>query len=146
MTFNLMAQMPNIHVGAWPYNQNPGADVENWEDISVAYSAIRILSILTKSVTVTPSIGYGFINQFTTLLAESNSNNTASPEDDQGYAPIICASVNGSAWSNQTYDLDGEVSWGTLMQIEEGFPGYIPKVRPRRKNLGRLTSLVRTAS
>ncbi|CCF35835.1 hypothetical protein CH063_07536 [Colletotrichum higginsianum] len=128
MTFNIQAQLPNIHVGAWPYNQNPGAaDVENWEDVDVAYSALRLMSILTNAVTVTPSIGYGFINQFTTLLAHSNSNTTAHPNDDQDYAPLIYSSVNGSGWSNQSYDLDGEVSWGTLKQIEEGFPEYIPK-------------------
>ncbi|KAK6221700.1 hypothetical protein QIS74_04572 [Colletotrichum tabaci] len=128
MTFNIQAQLPDIHVGAWPYNQNPGAaDVENWEDVDVAYSALRLMSILTNAVTVTPSIGYGFINQFTTLLAHSNSNTTAHPNDDQGYAPLIYSSVNGSSWSNQSYDLDGEVSWGTLKQIEEGFPEYIPK-------------------
>ncbi|TQN71716.1 Arylacetonitrilase, partial [Colletotrichum shisoi] len=128
MTFNIQAQLPNIHVGAWPYNQNPGAaDVENWEDVDVAYSALRLLSILTNAVTVTPSIGYGFINQFTTLLAHSNSNATAHPNDDQDYAPLIYSSVNGSSWSNQSYDLDGEVSWGTLKQIEDGFPEYIPK-------------------
>ncbi|WQF85599.1 Putative carbon-nitrogen hydrolase, nitrilase/Cyanide hydratase [Colletotrichum destructivum] len=129
MTFNIQAQLPNIHVGAWPYNQNPGtADVENWEDVDVAYSALRLMSILTNAVTVTPSIGYGFINQFTTLLAHSNSNTTAHPNDDQDYAPLIYSSVNGSSWSNQSYDIDGEVSWGTLKQIEDGFPEYIPKV------------------
>ncbi|KAJ0164154.1 hypothetical protein CTA2_1632 [Colletotrichum tanaceti] len=128
MTFNIQAQLPNIHVGAWPYNQNPGtADVENWEDVDVAYSALRLMSILTNAVTVTPSIGYGFINQFTTLLAHSNSNTTAHPNDDQDYAPLIYSSVNGSSWSDQSYDLDGEVSWGTLKQIEDGFPEYIPK-------------------
>ncbi|TKW52465.1 Arylacetonitrilase [Colletotrichum tanaceti] len=110
------------------YNQNPGtADVENWEDVDVAYSALRLMSILTNAVTVTPSIGYGFINQFTTLLAHSNSNTTAHPNDDQDYAPLIYSSVNGSSWSDQSYDLDGEVSWGTLKQIEDGFPEYIPK-------------------
>ncbi|WYZ36216.1 hypothetical protein EsH8_XI_000099 [Colletotrichum jinshuiense] len=130
MTFNIQAQLPNIHVGAWPYNQNPGAsDVENWEDVEVAYSALRLMSILTNAVTVTPSIGYGFINQFTTLLAHSDSNATAHPNDDQDYASLIYSSVNGSSWSNQSYDLNGEVSWGTLMQIEDGFPDYIPKVR-----------------
>lgn len=95
----------------------------------MAYSALRLISILTNAVTVTPSIGHGFINQFTTLLAKSDSNQTASPEDDKGYAPIIYTSINGSSWSNKSYDLDGEVSWGTLMQIEDGFPEYIPKVR-----------------
>ncbi|KAH6687768.1 carbon-nitrogen hydrolase [Plectosphaerella plurivora] len=127
MTFNIQAQMPNIHVGPWPYNENPGSDVENWEDTQVAYSALNLMSIMTNAVTVTPSIGHGFINQFTTHLATSDSNQTASPTDDQGFAPIIYTSVNGSSWSNQSYNLDGEVSWGTLKQIEDGFPEYIPK-------------------
>ncbi|KAF6816922.1 hypothetical protein CSOJ01_02619 [Colletotrichum sojae] len=126
---HLRAQMPNIHVGAWPYSENPGADTQEWEDVQVAYSAVRVISILTDAVTVTPSIGHGFINHITTFLARSDSNQTASPEDDQGYAPLIYGSVNGSSWSNASYNLDGEVSWGTLMQIEDGFPEYIPKVR-----------------
>ncbi|KAF6781828.1 hypothetical protein CMUS01_16752, partial [Colletotrichum musicola] len=127
MTFNIQAQMPNIHIGAWPYNENPGAHTQEWEDVQVAYSALRVTSILTDAVTVTPSIGHGFINHVITLLAKSDSNQTASPEDDRGYAPLIYTSVNGSSWSNASYNLDGEVSWGILMQIEDGFPEYIPK-------------------
>ncbi|KAI9155587.1 Arylacetonitrilase [Paramyrothecium foliicola] len=127
MTFNIQAQMPNIHVGAWPYNENPGSDVQNWEDTEVAYSALKLISILTNAVTVTPSIGHGFINQFTAIIAESDSNSTSSADGNEGSAPIIYASVNGSYWSDQSYDKNGEVSWGTLQQIEEGFPKYIPK-------------------
>lgn len=130
MTFPISAQRENIHIGACPLNKDPGRDgQEAFEVAEIGIAANRYLSITTGAVAVMPSVGYGFINEHTSVLAESDSTKTASPAGKDGHEAIIYASVNGSMWTDKTYDVDGEFSWAVLEQMKEGYPKYIPKVR-----------------
>jgi hypothetical protein len=50
------------------------------------------------------------------------SNATANPS-----WKYITATIDTTSFSNATFDLDGEHSWGALKQMIETYPSYIPK-------------------
>lgn len=41
--------------------------------------------------------------------------------------PLVYRSFNTSEFANTSYNTEGEVSWGSLQGINQGFPAYIPQ-------------------
>lgn len=41
---------------------------------------------------------------------------------------FVSTTIDTTLFSNATFDLDGEQSWGALKQMIETYPSYIPRV------------------
>lgn len=41
--------------------------------------------------------------------------------------PLVYRSFNTSEFANTTYNTEGEISWGSLQGINQGFPAFIPQ-------------------
>ncbi|ROW03881.1 hypothetical protein VPNG_07233 [Cytospora leucostoma] len=121
MTFVMQAQLENIHIAAFPYAADPDKATENWELAELSIAAARYYSVNINNWVVMPQVGTAAIFYQGRTIAYANASDTTN-------ATYITATVNTTAFSNATYNVDGEQSWGALLQLKEEWPAYIPKV------------------
>ncbi|KAF7526684.1 hypothetical protein G7054_g10688 [Neopestalotiopsis clavispora] len=122
MTFAMQAQMENIHVAAFPYAPDFGTDPAAWESAEVGVAAARVYAVNSGAYVIMPMVGTAAI--FAAGGGDMKIIN-ATDAPDQRY---ITATLDTTTFSNVTYDVDGEQSWGALQQMIEAFPSYIPRV------------------
>lgn len=108
--------------------------MQGYESAEVITALAKVYAVYSNAAVVQSSIGTSVIlpggsNQDWTLLEA---------EDDMETEPIVYRSVDGTNFGKKTYDVDGEISWGTLQGINDAWPAYIPKVQgslvPHREN------------
>lgn len=126
MTFSMQAQLETLHIAAFPYQSDfndPSA--LPFEDADNNIAAARVYAINAGAVTLFTSIGYAtIISSSGVTLAEIKAS---VPYEEE---PMLYYSLNTTEdrGQNSGYDVDGEQSWGVLMEIERGWPASIPKV------------------
>lgn len=130
-TFNVMAQLPNIHVCAWPYVGETTASTQWWEREEVAHTAAAYFSQLTGAVTVLPAVGhigvYERSQKKAVLLAGSGQS-------------MLLYTVNPTGWSGASGNTNSEFSYGVLQMLSENYPGQ--KVADPERSVLRLNPLV----
>ncbi|KAK1511246.1 uncharacterized protein CCOS01_15008 [Colletotrichum costaricense] len=125
MTFNMYVQRENVHFAPFPYLAGVGDETSLWwENEWVNTGTLSVYSVLSGAYSFVAAIGATFvIDPFGSRVAHVNAN--ASFEE----FPMLYYNLNTSGFnSSQTYDINGQASWGTLSQIVDSFPGYVPKV------------------
>ncbi|KAE9967685.1 hypothetical protein BLS_006236 [Venturia inaequalis] len=138
MTFPMQAQLETLHIAAFPY-QPPFNDplALSFENADNNIAAARVYAINSGAVTLFTSIGYA------TILSSSGTT-LAEISADVPYAtePVLYYSINTTDKGVRAgFDVDGEQSWGVLREIEEGWPGGVPRVRGAY--VGKKTVMVR---
>ncbi|KAL1903592.1 hypothetical protein Sste5346_000221 [Sporothrix stenoceras] len=78
----------------------------------------RVCAILGNQIVVQAAVGTGTIFPGGSSAVWSQIGVNVSFSED----PIVYRSLNASQFSNTTYNSKGEVSWGSLQGINEGFP------------------------
>lgn len=120
-TFNMLAQLENVHFAAWPYNAVRGADVQWWEDVDVALSAARMYSITGNTYVLLPGVGYGAVlSPLGQIIAETTA---------AGQEELLLATIDPSSFGTAPADPNGEFSWGVLQSVRQSYPG--PKTPDR---------------
>lgn len=94
-----------------------------YESAEVITSLGRVYAILGNTVVLQAAIGTATIFPAGSSAVWSQTVANVSFADH----PLVYQSFNASAFSNMTYNAEGEVSWGTLQAINHGFPQYIPE-------------------
>lgn len=104
------------------YAADEGTDPQAWESAEVGMAAVRTYAVSSGAYVIMPSVGSAAIfgSDGSTI---SIINATTTPE-----LPYITTTINTKAFSNATYDSNGEQSWAALQQMIEEFPAYIPRV------------------
>ncbi|GAA5995739.1 uncharacterized protein JCM10292_004717 [Rhodotorula paludigena] len=130
-TWLMQAQTEDIHVGSWPMvpafgnaTAQSAIGMAGYETAEVITALGRVYSILSNAVHVQSAIGTS------TIYPAGSSAEWSQLSADESIAdsPIVYRSVDGTGFGQKTYDVNGEVSWGTLNAINKGFPAYIPHV------------------
>lgn len=124
MTFPMAAQRPKLHIGAFPYVTDYKDTAESfWFNAELTSNLAASFAFLSGAHVIMPAIGYAFIfDPMTRKVAEIKDE---VPYSEQ---PILYHTLNIDMSSNvPTHDPDCQVSYGTLRQINESFPAYIPK-------------------
>ncbi|RAK71182.1 aliphatic nitrilase [Aspergillus fijiensis CBS 313.89] len=124
VTFIMQSQTEDIHLGSWPLVPDFGNSSLTYESAEVITSLGRVYAILGEAIVVQAAIGTATIFPAGSSAVWSQAVANVSFADH----PLVYRSFNASAFTNTTYNADGEVSWGTLQAINEGFPEYIPQV------------------
>ncbi|KAL7416517.1 carbon-nitrogen hydrolase [Mrakia frigida] len=117
MTFNVLAQAEDIHIGAWPYTPDYNNSDSLWFESAEVNNAFATTYVASGgAVFVQPTIGFASIYSGGKVFSSSG-------QDSQIYetVPIIYTSVNATAFANQTSTPDGEQSWNILQEINAGF-------------------------
>lgn len=123
MTFPMQAQLEYLHIGTWPYQTDYGTDgAQYWESNEVNTAAARLYAVKFGAVTIFAAIGFSSVISGEGLDQATISVTTIDEE------PMLYHSINATAFANESYDVDGEQSWGVLEEIETAWPYYIPKV------------------
>lgn len=105
----------------YSYAYDFGIDPLAWESAEVGVSAARWYSTNMGGTVIMPAVGTAVI--FVDGGATANiSNATANPS-----WKFISTTIDTTLFSNATFDLDGEQSWGALKQMMETYPSYIPR-------------------
>ncbi|GAA5893519.1 hypothetical protein JCM6882_007842 [Rhodosporidiobolus microsporus] len=140
-TWIMQAQAEDIHVGSWPYTPAYGntttqaaIGLDGYETAEVMTALVKVYAVYSNAATIQASIG-------TSTILPGGSNREWSQleaDDDMAAQPIVYRSVDGTNFGKKTSNVNGEISWGTLQALNDGFPAYIPKVEgslvPHRNN------------
>ena len=94
-----------------------------YESAEVITALGRVYAILGDAVVLQAGIGTATI--FPAGSSAVWSQVTANASFDE--FPLVYQSFNATEFSNTTYNTDGEISWGSLQGINQGFPKYIPQ-------------------
>lgn len=137
----MQAQLEDVHIATWPYQGDPG-DALSFEAYELTMGAVRTYALNSGATTVFTSIGYASVlNGIGPEVA--NLSAKASYETQ----PLLIHSINTTNFKRESYDVDGEQSWGALQQIVDSWPYDIPKVEgkfiPQKKIL--ISSLLELA-
>ncbi|GME64417.1 Aliphatic nitrilase [Neofusicoccum parvum] len=125
MTFPMQAQLEDLHVASFPYMPGPADPAAlSWESVEVNSAAARTYAVNSGAVTLFAAVGYSAVYDGTGVEVAA-----VAADVDFDEQPMLYASVNASAFRRQSYDVDGEQSWGVLQQVEAEFPAYIPRVK-----------------
>jgi nitrilase len=104
MTFNVQAQLEDIHIGAWPYTPNYNATGwAYWQTAEVNLAAARTYAVNSGAVSVVPSIGKAVIFSAQGLVLTE----TPDAETRMSAEPFIYTSINTTAFRRTAYN----VSW-----------------------------------
>ncbi|RDW78005.1 hypothetical protein BP5796_05857 [Coleophoma crateriformis] len=125
MTFPMQAQLENLHIGSWPYQPDYNtSEALYWEAAENNMAASTIYAINGGATTLFTAIGYSAVISSTgERLAEEKATTSMSE------APLLYYNMNTTAThGTDSYDVDGEQSWGVLKEIEAAWAYYIPKV------------------
>jgi hypothetical protein len=133
MTFAMQSQNENLHIAAFPFTPDFGADT-SLESTENSMTGARYYAITGQTWTFMPSVG-------TAAVFSPNGTIVAQIEATEEYParPILYYSVNTTGFSSTpAYNVNGEFSWSQMEQIGETYPDYIPHVMgnftPRRLN------------
>jgi aliphatic nitrilase len=113
-TFNIMAQLPNVHVCAWPYTPAPGATAQFWEREEVAHTAAAYFSQLSGAYTLLTCVGHVAVYRNSVKLAELAAGSVES---------ILYYTITPSNWSGATGNATSEFSYGVLQLLSDNYPG-----------------------
>ncbi|THX17460.1 aliphatic nitrilase-like protein [Aureobasidium pullulans] len=124
MTFNMQVQREDVHIAAFPYMPDYNeSQALYWESVKVNEAAARTYAVNSGAYTLFASVGYSSIMDGTGVTVAKIE---ASVPFDQ--TPILYASINTTAFSDASYDVNSEQSWAALEQMKTGFPYHVPKV------------------
>ncbi|WP_084150644.1 nitrilase-related carbon-nitrogen hydrolase [Azohydromonas australica] len=113
-TFNVMAQLPNIHVCAWPYTRDTTVATPGWDRQEVAHSAAAYFSQLSGAVTLLATVGYCAVYKSSIKLAE------LAPADP---ANMLYYTITPGKWTGATSSTTSEFSYGVLQLLADNYPG-----------------------
>lgn len=113
-TFNVMAQLPNVHICAWPITSETTPTTPFWDRQEVAHTAASYFSQLTGAVTLLVSYGYCAVYEMSVKVAELLPNDPA---------PMLYYTVTPANWSGSTGSTTGEFSYGVLKLLDDSYPG-----------------------
>lgn len=113
-TFNIMAQLPNVHICAWPYIPATTAATQFWEREEVAHTAAAYFSQLTGAYTLLPGVGH--------VAVYRNSVKVAELEGNAG-APMLYFTIKPDNWTGATGNTTSEFSYGIAGLLAEHYPG-----------------------
>ncbi|KAK8179888.1 aliphatic nitrilase [Phyllosticta capitalensis] len=125
MTFNMWVQREHVHLAPFPYLAGVGDNSSLWwENEWINTGTIGVYSVLSGAYSLSAAVGAAFV---TDPYGNRVAHTPASASFDK--YPILYYSFDTSGFNNSaTYDVDGQASWGTLSQIVDSFPAYVPKV------------------
>lgn len=113
-TFNIMAQLPNVHICAWPYIPATNATAQWWERGEVAHTAAAYFSQLTGAYTLLPGVGHVGVYKNSVKVAEMLATDSAS---------ILYHTITPDNWSGTTGSTTSEFSYGVLQLLSDNYPG-----------------------
>lgn len=117
--FPVMAQLPNLHIAAWPLLPRTTPDVQWWERTEVGYTAAAYASLTSGAVTLVPSVGCSAVFEKGVMVAQ------VEPESSE---PLLFHTVlPDDSWTGRTADPKGEYSYGIARLVIRNHPG--PLVR-----------------
>lgn len=121
----MFVQREHVHLAPFPYLAGVDDDTSLWwENEWINTGTVSVYSVLSGAYSLTSAIGVSFV---TDPLGNRVAHVGANVSFDE--VPILYYSFNTSGFNNsKTYDIDGQASWGTLRQIVDSFPEYVPKV------------------
>ena len=125
MTFITQAQKENLHIGPFPYLADPGdSDALWWEDLHANMGLGETYAVNSGAYVMVPAVGGAFVSDpLANIVAQMN----ATADFDE--FPVLYTNINITSFNtSETYDVDGQTSWGILQEIVAGYPDYIPKV------------------
>lgn len=125
MTFPMQAQKENIHFAPFPYMSDANDTQAVWWENQISEQAsARVYAIQAGAYTFMNAIGFSAAyDPVGWTIAEMTANT------DMHEHPMLFATIPTNGFNtSQTYDVDGQASWGTAMQILGNLPGYIPRV------------------
>ncbi|KAF7131328.1 hypothetical protein CNMCM5793_004442 [Aspergillus hiratsukae] len=123
MTFPMLAQAENFHLGPFPYMGDAGDDNYLWwEGAEANTGTMGHYSNLAGVYSFTPAVGYAFVSSPLSQVVASISAKASFEDHPMLYYTIDTSGFNTS----KTYDPDSQVSWAVLQQIDNAFPKYIP--------------------
>ncbi|KAF3800067.1 Cyanide hydratase [Colletotrichum gloeosporioides] len=125
MTFNMYVQREHVHLAPFPYLAGVDDDTSLWwENEWINTGTVAVYSVLSGAYSLTPSVGASFV---TDPLGNRVAYVAANVSFEE--VPILYYSFNTTSFNNSvTYDINGQASWGTLSQMVDSFPEYVPKV------------------
>ncbi|KAK9852423.1 aliphatic nitrilase [Penicillium brevicompactum] len=123
VTFIMQSQTEDIHIGSWPLVPDFGNASLTYESAEVITALGRVYAILGDAVALQAGIGTATIFPAGSSAVWSQVTANASFNE----IPLVYQSFNATEFSNTTYNTDGEMSWGSLQGINQGFPKYIPQ-------------------
>lgn len=114
-TYNVMAQLPNIHICSWPYIYTTTSSTQWWEREEVAHTAASYFSQLSGAYVLLPGVGHTGVYVHSVkqaeLLAESEEN-------------ILYYTITPDNWdANATGSTTSEFSYGVLQLLSSNYPG-----------------------
>lgn len=125
MTFPMQAQLENLHIGSWPYQSDYNdTDALFFERAEANMAASIVFAINSGATTLFTAIGYAAaVSSAGDIVAEEKAA-TSMTEQPMLYYSMNTTATHGTA----KYNIDGELSWGVLKEIESAWAYYIPKV------------------
>lgn len=124
MTMPMQAQLENIHISEFPYLVDDNVEGTNWWEVTTVNQAAEIhYAILSGAYVFHSGIGAVWVIDSTGVVVANVSSQVDLNEVPMLYYSVYTTSFNTS----KTYDIDGQVSWGVVEQIKNGFPSYIPR-------------------
>ncbi|CCA90674.1 nitrilase (plasmid) [Novosphingobium sp. PP1Y] len=113
--FPVMAQLPNLHIAAWPLLPRTDATTQWWERTEVGYAAAAHASLVSGAVTLLPAVGYAAVFEKGVCAAE------IAPESTK---PLLFHKVvPDDSWTGHVADPEGEFSYGIARLILKNHPG-----------------------
>ncbi|KAM0335814.1 hypothetical protein ACHAQA_000864 [Verticillium albo-atrum] len=126
MTFNMHVQNEHVHLAPFPYLAGRGDNTSLWwENEWINTGAVGTYSVLGGTYAFTAAVGAAFVT-------DPMGSRVAHVEADADFDefPVLYYSFDASGFNvSQTHDIDSQTSWGTLRQIVDSFPEYVPKVQ-----------------
>ncbi|PSN61456.1 aliphatic nitrilase-like protein [Corynespora cassiicola Philippines] len=126
MTFNVQAQVETLHIAAWPYTPDAGDPLaQPFETLESNLAAARVYAISANSPVVFASVGnVRFLDAQGVDLAVVEAAVSTVEQ------PLAYHSFNTTGLAEtEPYAPNDEQAWGTLQQIVQSFPAYIPRVK-----------------
>lgn len=113
-TFNIMAQLPNVHICAWPYIPATTPTTQFWEREEVAHGAAAYFSQLTGAYTLLPGVGHVAVYKNSVKVAEMLASDSAA---------ILYYAITPDNWAGTTGSTTSEFSYGILQLLSDNYPG-----------------------
>jgi aliphatic nitrilase len=113
-TFDVMAQLPNVHICAWPITAETTASTPGWDRQEVAQTAASYFSQLTGAVTLLVSYGYCAVYRSSLKVAEMLPSDPAN---------MLYYTITPRDWSGSAGSTDSEFSYGVLQLLSDNYPG-----------------------
>lgn len=113
-TFNVMAQLPNVHICAWPTVAETTPSTPFWDRKEIAQTAAAYFSQLSGAVTVLTSVGYVGVYIASVQVAGMG------PDDPE---EMLLYTVEPGGWTGATGSSTSEFSYGVLQLLADSYPG-----------------------